>query len=44
MSVPSLAYAEVMRTEPDALRGYYHWQVYYLTTNGDVLLPVGYGR
>lgn len=38
------AYAEVMRAEPDALRGYYHWQVYYLTTNGDILLPVGYGR
>jgi hypothetical protein len=38
------AYAEVMRAEPDAYRGYYHWQVYYLTTRGDILLPVGYGR
>jgi hypothetical protein len=38
------AYAEVMRAEPDAYRGYYHWQVYYLTTQGDILLPVGYGR
>jgi hypothetical protein len=37
------AYAEVMRTEPDAYRGFYHWQVYYLTTRGDILLPVGYG-
>ncbi|MGH2450692.1 MAG: transglycosylase SLT domain-containing protein [Candidatus Limnocylindria bacterium] len=37
------AYAEIMRAEPDAYRGYYHWQVYYLTTGGDVLLPVGYG-
>jgi hypothetical protein len=37
------AYAEVMRADPDAYRGYYHWQVYYLTTNGDILLPVGYG-
>jgi membrane-bound lytic murein transglycosylase B len=37
------AYAEVMRAEPDAYRGYYHWQVYYLTTRGDILLPVGYG-
>jgi hypothetical protein len=37
------AYAEVMRAEPDAYRGYYNWQVYYLTTGGDVLLPVGYG-
>ncbi len=38
------AYAEVMRADPDAYRGYYHWQVYYLTTRGDILLPVGYGR
>jgi soluble lytic murein transglycosylase-like protein len=37
------AYAEVMRTEPDAYRGFYNWQVYYLTTKGDILLPVGYG-
>ena len=38
------AYAEVMRADPDAYRGYYGWQVYYLTTHGDILLPVGYGR
>jgi soluble lytic murein transglycosylase-like protein len=38
------AYAEVMRADPDAYRGYYGWQVYYITTSGDVLLPVGYGR
>jgi membrane-bound lytic murein transglycosylase B len=38
------AYAEVMRADADAYRGYYGWQVYYLTTSGDVLLPVGYGR
>jgi membrane-bound lytic murein transglycosylase B len=37
------AYAEVMHAEPEAYRGYYYWQVYYLTTGGDVLLPVGYG-
>jgi hypothetical protein len=37
------AYAEVMRADPGAYRGYYHWQVYYLTTGGDNLLPVGYG-
>jgi membrane-bound lytic murein transglycosylase B len=37
------AYAEVMRAEPAAYRGYYHWQVYYLTTGGDRLLAVGYG-
>jgi membrane-bound lytic murein transglycosylase B len=38
------AYAEVMRNDPDAYRGYYQWQVYYLTTKGDILLSVGYGR
>jgi membrane-bound lytic murein transglycosylase B len=38
------AYAEVMRADSDAYRGYYQWQVYYLTTRGDILLPVGYGR
>ena len=38
------AYAEVMRADPSTFRGYYHWQVYYRTTRGDVLLPVGYRR
>jgi hypothetical protein len=37
------AYADVMRSDPRAFRGYYHWQVYYVTTDGPVLLPVGYG-
>jgi hypothetical protein len=34
--------AEVMQRRPAAFLGYYHWDVYYLTTEGDVLLPVGY--
>jgi membrane-bound lytic murein transglycosylase B len=38
------AYAEVIRSDPAAFRGYYHWQVYYLTASGDVLLPIGYGE
>jgi membrane-bound lytic murein transglycosylase B len=37
------AYAEVMRADAAAYRGYYNWQVYYLTTRGDILLAVGYG-
>lgn len=37
-------YAETMRLDPSAYRGYYHWQVYYLTTEGDRLLPVGFGE
>jgi hypothetical protein len=37
------AYAEIMGADASAFRGYYNWQVYHLTTGGDVLLPVGYG-
>ena len=35
-------YADQMFAEPRAYLGYYHWQVYYVTVLGDVLLPVGY--
>ena len=34
--------AEVMQAHPRAFLGYYHWQIYYLGSAGDVLLPVGY--
>ena len=34
--------AEVMKRRPTALAGYYHWQVYYLTSRGSILLPEGY--
>jgi membrane-bound lytic murein transglycosylase B len=34
--------ARVMELDPRAFYGYYHWQIYYLTTLGDVLLPIGY--
>ena len=27
-----------------AYRGYHAWQVFYKTTGGDLLLPVGYGH
>jgi membrane-bound lytic murein transglycosylase B len=37
-------YAERMRADQAAFRGYYHWQVYFLTTAGDAHLPVGYYR
>ncbi|WP_028650705.1 transglycosylase SLT domain-containing protein [Nocardioides halotolerans] len=36
--------AQVMERRPRAFYGYYHWDVYYLTTRGDVRLPVGYDR
>ena len=35
-------HAAQMRSDPRTYRGYYHWQVYYRTTTGDRVLPVGY--
>ncbi|ORB13278.1 lytic transglycosylase [Mycolicibacterium moriokaense] len=35
-------YAEVLAADPAAFGGYYRWDVYYRTTAGDVLLPIGY--
>jgi membrane-bound lytic murein transglycosylase B len=36
------AHAAVLADDPGAFAGYYRWDVYYRTTAGDVLLPVGY--
>jgi membrane-bound lytic murein transglycosylase B len=37
-------YADQMRRDERAFRGYYHWQVFFLLATGEeVLLPVGYG-
>ncbi len=36
------AIARVIEADVAAFSGYYHWQVYYLTTSGDVWLPAGY--
>jgi membrane-bound lytic murein transglycosylase B len=35
-------YAAVLAADPAAFAGYYRWDVYYRTTAGDVLLPIGY--
>lgn len=35
-------YASVMTEDPAAFAGFYHWQVVYLSTSGDVWLPVGF--
>lgn len=35
-------FAAVLADDPAAFGGYYRWDVYYNTTAGDVLLPVGY--
>jgi soluble lytic murein transglycosylase-like protein len=35
-------YAALMAADPAAFATYYRWDVYYYTTAGDVLLPIGY--
>lgn len=35
-------YAEILASDPASFKGYYLWDVYYRTTAGDVLLPIGY--
>ncbi|MGV0791153.1 lytic transglycosylase domain-containing protein [Mycolicibacterium sp. XJ1819] len=35
-------YATVIAADPAAFGAYHRWQVYYKTTAGDVLLPIGY--
>ena len=37
-------YAAVLAADPAAFAGYYGWDVYYYTTAGDVLLPIGYAE
>jgi soluble lytic murein transglycosylase-like protein len=38
-------YADVMKKDPNAYRGYYGWQVYYTTVEGGtVVLPVGWTK
>ena len=36
------SYARNLLADPRAYDGYYHWQVYYRTVDGAVLLPEGY--
>ena len=35
-------YAAILADDPGAFAGFYRWDVYYYTTEGDVLLPLGY--
>jgi len=37
-------YAAVIANDPGAFAGFYRWDVYYYTTSGDVLLPIGYAE
>lgn len=34
--------ALVMKDDPRAFLGYYHWQIYYLSSSGDIVLRPGY--
>ncbi|MFT4744516.1 MAG: hypothetical protein ACI9AD_000359 [Nitriliruptoraceae bacterium] len=42
--VAVLAYAEVLRADPDAYLSHHSWQVNYATRADDHLLPVGYAE
>jgi len=35
-------YAAVLAADPARFAGYYRWDIYYRTTAGDVVLPIGY--
>jgi len=37
-------YAAVIASDPAGFAGYYRWDIYYNTTAGDVLLPIGYAE
>jgi hypothetical protein len=37
-------YAATLAADPAAFGDYYRWDVYYFTTAGDVLLPIGYSE
>lgn len=39
-----LEYAALLREDPAAYRGLYHWEVHYAAAAGDLWLPVGYDQ
>jgi hypothetical protein len=39
-----LHYAAVMKEDPAAFRGFYHWEVHFASGAGDLWLPVGYNQ
>jgi hypothetical protein len=39
-----MKYAQVMRADPSAFRGYHGWQVYFVTRDGTFLLPEGWSK
>ena len=39
-----LAYAALLRNDPAAYRGLYHWEIHFAAAAGDLWLPVGYNQ
>ena len=39
-----LHYAELIRLDPQAFTGFYHWEIHYASAAGDLWLPVGYNQ
>ena len=39
-----LAYATLLRNDPAAYRGLYHWEIHFASATGDLWLPVGYNQ
>ncbi|AFY28158.1 lytic transglycosylase domain-containing protein [Cyanobium gracile] len=39
-----LLYAELLRMDPQAFTGLYHWEIHYASSAGDLWLPVGYSQ
>ena len=39
-----LLYAELLRLDPRAFTGLYHWEIHYASSEGDLWLPVGYNQ
>ena len=37
-----LQYAQLLKEDPDAFTGLYHWQIHYAAAGGDLWLPLGY--
>ncbi len=39
-----LEYAAILREDPAAYRGLYHWEIHFAADGGDLWLPLGYGQ
>ncbi len=39
-----LLYADLLKEDPAAFTGLYHWEIHFLSTAGDLWLPVGYNQ